>query len=328
MKQFYLITILFFLSEQVLASSPGCDGRFVTPLETDWANIGDIVIGSAEVYSGNGRSPLLLVKTMLCTCPGTIFPISTGAFVTMHLPSYQMEVSKTPACFPSLDGLKLTSSYDINSGGVLKGVDEYSTTAFYHTAIYPSVMGKLIRLIDGIQIPEINTYISAFDPTATDEAYSLALQPEAYVLANPVTSILSAASGMFSTTLGRTLPPFDWFVRGDGGFNFGKGFSSFKSQVHGRINVARVVINKLHRTGLVYSKIGPHAICGPIPIGFHTGGQTRMEMQFPARLTGLPIEFTDITPIKLISPKKNAKDYFVNATSQLVWEASQICINP
>ena len=109
-----LLAVSFALLSPLALASPGCSGKFWNPLELDFTNIGPIkanILGKpwdAGLKSPLPDPPQHVAQTCLCADGVNT---GVGAGLTYWLPSYIMDVAKTPGCIGFLGGIQVMEKF-------------------------------------------------------------------------------------------------------------------------------------------------------------------------------------------------------------------------
>lgn len=280
-----VLIICSLLSMSVFAEGKSCQGKFINPI-TDicWKCLFPISIGSTRVTNSdapdtpNTGSPV-------CTCPA---PPRVGVKVGFWEPVRMVDVTRTPFCFVSLGGKKMSLGVNVGKTSVKRDKQGMKSSS-YHVHWYISPVIYILNLIMDFVCLEASSfdvgYITELDPTWQDDELAFILNPEAIFFANPVAQMACAADCV-STSAGLPLDPLFWCAGCQGSmYPFSGHVSAHTGGVQASLLLAERFTYKLHRMGILWGSIGDNALCAKYPMPIMVKSQYRAQMTYPRPTT-------------------------------------------
>lgn len=267
------LCILFALTTAscTLATAQSCSGKLLDPV-TDicWSCIFPISIGPAPVKA-NGQEDIENVSAPLCFCGIPPFG-KTGVPVGFWEPARQVDVTRTPWCFPSLGGIQLAlASLPVPTPAVGQGTHgrRASRTTFYQAHWYVNPVLYWLKVLSNTSCLEEAgfdlAYVTELDPAWNDDELAIMLSPEAFLFANPAAQAACAAD-CIAASAGFPLAAMPWC----GGCQGAMFPLNGHVQTHvGGVQASSLIMQryamKLHRELLAFAGNGPAGWCGLYP---------------------------------------------------------------
>ena len=276
--------------------SPGkasCYGSFFNPI-TDicWDCMFPMSIGKAALVNGqedNNSNP----SSPICKCPIGIPPFfRIGLAIGFWEPARTIEVTRTPFCFPSLDGFLMPGGKDVPWGGRDSRAQMNHNTrgSFYQVHYYVNpVLYFLEVLLDAVCLEAGSfdlAYMTEYDPSWHDDAMSAMLAPEGALFANLI-AIGACTADCIAASTGFGIKELFW-CSGCNGITYPMNGNS-QAQLGGVQNSVLLVhrmLAKMHRELLAWQWWGSGALCGGYPniLLDKTGYKT--QIIYPIPMTG------------------------------------------
>lgn len=225
----------------------------------------------------------------LCACPIPLPPyIRYGVTVEFFNPDKMIEVVKDPLCSPSL-------GIDLGASGALmlkRGhktddkegeVEHLSTFQAHNIAFAPfKALGVMVDFVC-VEAPSVLDYIyvTEFDPLWQSSNLSTIINPEAVLLANPITQLACMVDSVASLVFNPVDPLF-WCM-GSWGNAYPMNGQTIQSDnwVQGASATASRLLYKLHRELLIWDESGRYTTCAKIPMPIWNKANFRMQILNP-----------------------------------------------
>ncbi len=244
-----------------------CEGRFVNPV-TDicWSCIFPITFGPLEL-AGGGQQDAYEEGGNLCSCG---FPPKLGFRIGFWEPARVVEVTRTPYCLVTLDGLQLHPGLPARTPGARTGAaggGEHGAVsyAFYHAHWYVNpVLHWLEVLLDFDCLERAGwdlAYVTELDATWEDDQLAALISPELHFTAN-LAGVAACAADCVAATADWSRDEL-WWCAGCGGPLFPLS-GNVAAHVSGRQSSALLAARlafKLHRQGAAHYAHGAAAQC-------------------------------------------------------------------
>jgi conjugal transfer pilus assembly protein TraU len=263
---------------------------------TPTANQVSGAIASSGPPSGAASNPV-------CICNGSDGIPQPGVSLGMWVPAQIVELVRWPGCMASLDGTDLgLNDRLVGTPGPMQRANTDAMSFYnYHTYAFPLlVMLQLFVssdcIADGYMDMDV-MFTSELDPTWNNSTLSFFQQPEAALVANPV-SMAACALDATAATIGAPLDDMFWCA---GNWGDLYPFTGFGSTANGMPwNTSLLMARALavqHRRALAWRTMGSDAQCGAVIDPMFVKSQYKASMFFPvaeadsSHLIGLPTMF-------------------------------------
>lgn len=255
------------------ASAQTCTGKFMNPI-TDicWSCMFPISIGSASLLS-MGQEDIENAVPPICMCG--VFPWGKiGLSIGFWEPVRQVDVTRTPWCFPSLGGLSLGGGFLAPRPAVGAGSfgNRATNTSLYQAHWYTNPVLVWLEVLADTPCLETGKfdlgYVTELDPSWNNDELSMILSPDVFLFANPLAQAACAADCV-AATVGFPIPAMQWCAGCQGSMYPLNGHV----QAHvGGIQASSLITQryamKLHRQFMSWAGDGAAGLCGlyPAPI--------------------------------------------------------------
>ncbi|KWT86104.1 MULTISPECIES: TraU family protein [unclassified Variovorax] len=308
-----------------------CTGEMFNPMNIDWNNLYPITIVGMQINgSGYNENPVLMqAMPPICYCPSVMtygYP-TMGEGLTYWEPMYLVEVERRPGCMPSMGGMQVLKNY-ANQGSEKstgEGLEKRQANRMnVHFITYP-----VLDMIDqellaycknpsGVDV----TYMTEVDPMWQDDTWSGIFTPEASIFTG-LTAHAACAVDAAASTLGHTIDALFWCAGAWGNLYPLSGNTSHAGQDFAENNlIAAKFIARFSRLGLLFTTIGPSAICASHPNPMVVKGQYRFNQVGPINRTGRAVVFGDMAEFQY-PPTSNAPTQ--EHTINMIWQGKQCC---
>lgn len=277
MKSLYKLLALLLLSfsgvvmNSAIASTGTCTGRFMNPItDVCWSCMFPLSLGGAQILK-LGQEDIENVGTPICACG--VFPFGKiGVSIGFWEPARQVDVTRTPWCFPSLGGVKIDpgfvapSSAVANRGGVSKRA---TATSFYQAHWYVNPILYWLEVLSETSCLEQGGfdvgYLSELDPSWNDDELAVILSPDVFLFANPAAQAACAAD-CIAATADFPIPAMQWCGGCQGSmYPLNGHVQSHVGGVQASSLIMQRYATKLHREFLAFAGNGPPGLCGLYP---------------------------------------------------------------
>ena len=195
-------------------STDTCTGKFMNPItDVCWSCIFPLSIGSTTILQ-MGQEDIENVGSPICQCG--VFPFGKiGVSIGFWEPARQVDVTRTPWCFPSLGGKKIGSGKSVPHPSVSQGNKgrRASNTSLYQAHWYVNpVLYWLEVLSESSCLEQAGfdiAYVTELDPSWNDDELAVILSPDVFLFANPAAQAACAADCV-AATIGFPLSPMQW----------------------------------------------------------------------------------------------------------------------
>lgn len=288
------ICLVGFITNSLHASVEGkCVGKFINPIsDICWSCLFPITIGGFSLVSSSKFKDTENPTSPLCLCrrDGNVIPMP-GITIGFWEPLRVIEITRTPFCLTSLNGLKLGSSADHGGFKKYRNESDKRSGSYYHVHYYIYPVLAVLNLILDFGCMSMGSYdlgyLSEFDPSHKNETLASFLHPETFLLANP---IAQAACAVDCTETTRSKMPIDslfWCSGCQGGlYPFTGTATNHVGGVATSSLFAAKQIAKLHRLGLAKKTTSNNAaingdICESRYAARIPKSQYRLQMTYP-----------------------------------------------
>lgn len=241
--------------------TPTCVGKLINPIsDICWSCIFPIRLGGIPIMTNDQEDNTSSPHALLCFCSASII----GIPISFWEPARLVETVRSPYCFPSLGGLKMSVGIDAPAHGrnLQKG---RTTQTFYNVHWYMNpMMFWLEALVDHACLEpgafDIG-YFTEVDPLWGDSEMTFILNPDAALFANVIAQAactvdcIAASAGWGRNELfwcagcqGSMYPLVGWVGSHSGG-------------VQASALLTQRMTNKLHREGLMKASSGAAGMC-------------------------------------------------------------------
>lgn len=253
-------------------ASATCHGRIMNPI-TDicWSCLFPLTIGRVPIMP-MGQEDIENVGSPLCLCG--LPPLGKiGVSIGFWEPARQVDVTRTPWCFPSLGGAIVPGGgvpvSAVNHG--LRG-RRGSNGSFYQAHWYINPVLYWLEVLSDTSCLEQRgfdlAYVSELDPTWNDDELSVILSPESALFASPAAQAACAVDCV-AASIGFPIAAMQWC----GGCQGAMYPLNGHVQAHvGGVQASSLILQryamKMHRQFLAFAGNGIPGWCGlyPMPI--------------------------------------------------------------
>jgi conjugal transfer pilus assembly protein TraU len=256
-------------------SSNTCHGNMMNPItDVCWSCMFPLSIGSSSILS-MGQEDIENPGSPICNC-GTLPYGKMGIAIGFWEPVRQVDVTRTPWCFPSLGGMKFSDSSkstaprgSVNSGNTGRRA---SNTSFYQAHWYTNPALSILKVLAETSCLEEGGfdlgYVTELDPSWNNDDLSVILSPDVFLFSTPA-AVAACALDCIAASLDFPLAFMQWC----GGCQ-GQMFPlNGHVQAHiGGVQASSLIVQryamKLHREFLAFSGHSNLGFCGlyPAPI--------------------------------------------------------------
>ncbi|TWI69296.1 conjugal transfer pilus assembly protein TraU [Pseudoduganella lurida] len=268
-------TLCLALPTLALAQAPTqpCPGRTMNPV-TDicWSCIFPLSIGSSTVAK-MGQEDIENTGSPICLCGPPPPWGKLGISIGFWEPARQVDVVRTPWCFPSLGGMTMNgaSAPVAAVGAGLKG-RRASNNSFYQAHWYINPVLYWLEVLSETSCLEQRgfdlAYVTELDAAWNDDELSAILSPEAILFASPAAQAACAGDCAAATT-GFPIAAMQWCAGCQGGmYPLNGHVQAHVSGVQASSLILQRFAMKLHREFLAFAGNGIPGWCGmyPMPI--------------------------------------------------------------
>jgi conjugal transfer pilus assembly protein TraU len=274
----------------VAFGGPTCQGRFPNPI-TDicWSCIFPMSIGGAQIATFDQEDVANPGGNPLCGCP----PLRVGIKTGFWEPARLVEVTRTPYCFMTLNGLEL----DLGIAALRHHrahSSERASHSFYQVHWYMNpLLYWLEVLLDDACLERGDfdlAYITEVDPLWNDSELAFILNPDVALFANPAAQAVCAADCV-AATAGFPRSELFWCAGCQGPMYPLTGHvGAHIGGVQASALLVQRMTNKLHRELLMWAGSGDAGLCGFYPQVLMDKQNYKLQMVHPipntAKLAG------------------------------------------
>jgi len=286
----YLHTLFagFFLLVTPLISHAECQGRFIDPIQDIcWSCLFPLTIGDNTVTQGADDVDTDNPSNPQCICWKGLKP-RVGITLGFWEPARLIEVTRTPYCLVSLDGMQVDSGVDIGQGGQ-KSLGSTLSQSQYQAHGYTYLPLYWLDMMFSActeKAPFALNYMSELDPSWQDDAIALWLTPEAVQFANPAAQLSCATECAATAANGLPMDALHWCGGCQGSLYPLTGHvSRHIGGVQASTLIAQKFTAKLHRQGLLPGTMGKGALCGTYAMPVMKKSQYKLQMTYPKAST-------------------------------------------
>jgi conjugal transfer pilus assembly protein TraU len=336
-RRLFFALILLSAGKTHALVDPPCLGRFANPI-TDicWRCMLPISFGPIPIMAEPGLPDTLNPAAPICFCPKPVPPfIRFGLSVGYWEPAIIVDMSRSPSCFVSLNGLKIPTPLIAAEGtstseGQKKSRDE---GGFYQAVIYENIWAEwLVREIDVLawEISFLPNYIASLDPTWSDDELNTILNPEAILFGNPVAQA-ACAGDCVAATAGLPLNPMFWCSGCNGSaYPINGRYQNHVSGTQATALVTEKLIFKLSRMSLMWQSHAhtPDQYCYQHYDPIVDKTQFRTQMVYPIPQTSLSGPGGCCQPFgRTVVPWEAGRESLTDAgASYIVWRKRHVCL--
>mgnify|MGYP000555963314 CR=1 FL=1 len=245
------------VSPKVYGETDKCVGRFLNPInDICWSCLFPITIGSVPIINSSKFKDTENPSLPVCLCNRKGIPLP-GLTIGFWEPVRIAEVTRIPGCLVSLGGIKISTLNSRMHGNHKKAHREESNHngAFYHVHYYVYPVLFLLNLIADFGCMDKGSYdvvyMSEFDPSHQSDKLANFLNPETFLLANPVSQMACAVDCVKATMTKQSVDSLFWCSGCQGSIYPLSGYTS--THIGGVATSSLMTtreLAKLHRGGL------------------------------------------------------------------------------
>lgn len=328
--KFILVFITIFLTLGIAGQSfalDDCRASFIN-LFTDinWAGIFPVEIAGVEIKGpsdeiGNPDN----IHSVVCIC-NREGKFVVGITVSYWEPARIIETTKTPWCFPTLGGIKLSEPNPGTQQGT-ESKDRGFAKQNAHWMLF-AVWDIMNLFMDVPCVPHEGfdiAYITEIDPTWNNDLVGFLLNPEALLFANPVAQLACMADSIAST-LEWPIDPLFWCMGGQGSAYPLTGNITDRNYINANYGLAQRMIYKMNRMMLTWDTAMDQ--CGAKITPIWVKRHYKLHMVKPVRSAVMPIGKASVLWEQGKNPpfgtSKGAPDNF----SWLMFRRVKCCLGP
>jgi conjugal transfer pilus assembly protein TraU len=321
----FFIALLFCYSATVFAMDD-CKASFINPItDVRWEGIFPIEIAGIEIKGPSDLPNPDKIGSVICICRRGNNLI-LGVTVSYWEPARIVETTKTPWCFPTLGGIRLSEPNPGTRQGTAADEGHFaSQNAHWMIFAVWDILGLFMDIPcvphEGFDV----AYLTEIDPTWNSDVLGFLLNPEALLFANPIAQFACVADSVASTA-GWSIAPLFWCMGAQGSAYPLTGNIGDKGYTNANYGLASRMIYKMNREALMWDPAVDKcsAVITPIWIKSHY----KMHLIKPVRSEIMPIGKASILWEHGKNPpwgsRRNAPDNF----SWMVFRRVKCCLGP
>lgn len=250
-----------------------CVGKFPNIIaDVCWSCIFPIRMFNVEIFGNNqldANSASGSLASRFCQCNAGL-GFNFGIPLEFWMPVRIVEVTRTPFCLVSMNGLQLDPGIEVKEPGMRTGTggsDATASYAFYHAHWYINPLLHWLGVLldfDCLERAGFDlAYVTELDPTWDDDALANIISPEGLLTAN-LPGVAACAADCAATVTGWPLEQL-WWCSGCNGLLLPPS-GNISAHVSGRQSSALLVsrlLLRLHRAGAARYTHSRQAACGP-----------------------------------------------------------------
>lgn len=197
------------------ASANTCTGKMMNPItDVCWSCMFPLSIGWTPFF-GLDQEDIENVGPPYCKCGVEPYVSKVGIAIGFWEPVRQVEVTRTPWCFPSLGGKKIGSGKAPTPAvGAGTKRNRSTNTSFYQAHWYINAVLYALDVMSDTSCLEPSdmldlVYVTELDPSWNDDELSEILNPDVFLFSNPV-AVAACAVDCVASTLTFPLPWMQW----------------------------------------------------------------------------------------------------------------------
>ena len=216
----FVLTLIFLLIQAEMVVVPQavasqCVGRFLNPVtEICWSCIFPITVGKVPLMQSTKFKDTENPTSPVCFCNRGKIPMVPGISVGFWEPIRIIEVTNTPYCLVNLGGLKVMEGKSHGGYKKIRSENEKRSKAFYHIHYYVYPVLSLLNLISDFSCMDMSSYdlayMSELDPLHNSDTLSNFMNPEVFLLSNPIAQAACIADCTASTAIKRSIDSLFW----------------------------------------------------------------------------------------------------------------------
>lgn len=264
------LAAILLASASMPATAGTCTGKFMNPI-TDicWSCMFPLSIGSAQILN-MGQEDIENTGSPICACGWAKIGVSIGFWE----PARQVDVTRTPWCFPSMGGINLGSGFAAPMPAVGQGNlgHRASNTSFYQAHWYVNPVMFWLEILSESSCLEPGgfdlAYVTELDPSWNNDELGQILSPDVFLFANPAAQAACAAD-CIAATINFPLPPMQWCGGCQGSmYPLNGHVQAHVSGTQASSLIVQRYAMKLHRQFMAFAGNGVPGWCGlyPMPI--------------------------------------------------------------
>jgi conjugal transfer pilus assembly protein TraU len=257
----------------IAATSATCTGKFMNPItDVCWSCMFPLSIGPSEILN-MGQEDIENIGSPICNC-GVLPWGKIGVAIGFWEPVRQIDVTRTPWCFPSLGGASFgdfstAPAASVGSGNMGR---RSSNSSFYQAHWYVNPVLFWLDVLAETSCLEPGGfdlgYVTELDPSWNNDDLSVILSPDVFLFANPAAQAACAVD-CIAATLNFPIPAMQWCGGCQGSmYPLNGHVQSHVGGVQASSLIVQRYAMKLHRSFLAFAGNTPLGWCGlyPMPI--------------------------------------------------------------
>lgn len=256
--------------------------QILTSTITTIYNILPIKIAGVSITPSMGLEDIAGKSAPICMCM-TPFP-RIGIPFELWEPNALIDVSSIPNCVPTL-GMSLPIGVVAGSSFQEINKDNTQNKESYQITYIKYPLFKMLSLFLDILCLDLDgsidiAYLSTIDPLWQNDMWSIVVNPDAFLFANPIAQFACIPDSVTSQ-VGFPLDPLYWcFGSWNQTFPLTKSTSGVSSP-EAAMAIAAKTLFKLHRQFMLWGSIGDLGLCGKYPMPIMRKSQYMMYPVYP-----------------------------------------------
>ena len=256
--------------------------QILTSTITTIYNILPIKIAGISITPSMGLEDIAGKSSPICACM-TPFP-RIGIPFELWEPNALIDVSSIPSCVPTL-GMSLPIG--VVAGSSFQEINKENTQnkESYQITYIKYPLFKMLSLFLDLLCMDLDGsidigYLSTIDPFWQNDMWSIVINPDAFLFANPIAQFACIPDAVTSQ-IGFPLDPLYWCLGSwNQTFPLTKATSGVSSP-EAAMAIASKTIFKLHRQFMLWGSIGDLGLCGKYPMPIMRKSQYTMYPVYP-----------------------------------------------
>lgn len=259
------------VAQELPTGTATCHGRTMNPIsDICWSCIFPLTIGSMPILP-MGQEDIENVGTPICNCGPPPYG-KVGVSIGFWEPARQVDVTRTPWCFPSLGGKVIGGGSDVPVPAVGYGLKgrRGSNGSFYQAHWYINPVLYWLEVLSETSCLEQKgfdlAYATELDPSWNDDELAAILSPDATLFANPAAQAACAADCV-AATAGFPIGAMQWCGGCQGSmYPLNGHVQAHVSGAQASSLILQRYAMKLHREFLAFAANGVPGWCGMYPM--------------------------------------------------------------
>lgn len=324
-----LATALSLLVSAPANAALACHGTLFNPLLADWTNVFPITVFGVRLGPNILKDPPYMYEPAVCVCP-SIFGIPLpGIGVTYWQPLYLAEIERTPGCLSTLGGVNVLPGFEMLGNHSNSSSDNQQTVNRMQVHQYEYPLFAMMDLFTSFTCTKFTGFSVGLltEPLYNfqDDTWGVVFTPEAVLFADPVMQLagpVDAVASEFSFPL-----DFLHWVAGSWGSVYPFTLNAPQANTDWSSNnlVLAKAIAWQARVGMMWTTIGPTAMCFPHPSPVWIKSQFRFNQVHPFYKVGKAV-VTGASPVGTFPPVESYPTH--ESTAFLIWQGAQCCLKP